>query len=70
MCIRDSFIPKPLYLYRTHEKGVSQEKSKKEKLNSNWNKVLKNTLERRKIDVLFGKKISEIEHLQLSLIHI
>lgn len=58
------FIPKPLYLYRTHEKGVSQEKSKKEKLNSNWNKVLKNTLERRKIDVLFGKKISEIEHLQ------
>lgn len=58
------FINRPLYLYRLHEKGVSQEKSKKEKLNSNWNKVLRNTLERRRIVRLYGKNVSEIESLQ------
>ena len=58
------YIQRPLYLYRLHEKGVSQEKSKKEKLNANWDKVLRNTLKRRKITQLFGKNISEIESLQ------
>lgn len=58
------FIEKPLYLYRIHEKGVSQENSKKEKLNSNWNKVLRDTLKRRNITKLYGKKLSEIGSLQ------
>lgn len=58
------YIPKPLYLYRLHEKGVSQEKSKKEKLNSNWDRVLRDTLKRRNINQLYGKNISEIISLQ------
>ena len=57
------FIPEPLYLYRIHNKGVSQQKSKKERLYENWNLVLQNTLERRGIDVLFGKKVSKIPSL-------
>ena len=58
-----SYIPKPLYLYRLHSGGVSQNKSKKEKLNENWHKVLKNTLKRRNIQNLYGKKVEEIESL-------
>ena len=58
------FIAKPLYLYRIHEKGVSQEKSKKEKLNSNWDKVLRDTTKRRNTNLLYGKNISEIDSLQ------
>ena len=58
------FIAKPLYLYRIHEKGVSQEKSKKEKLNSNWDKVLRDTTIRRNTNLLYGKNISEIDSLQ------
>ena len=57
------YIQKPLYLYRIHDKGVSQEKAKKEKLNYNWDKVLRDTLERREINVVYGKKVSEIENL-------
>ncbi len=57
------FIPKPNYLYRLHEKGVSQEKSKKGKLNKNWNTVLYETLKRRNIQKLYGKPVSEIENL-------
>jgi len=58
------YINEPLYLYRLHEKGVSQQKNKKEKLNSNWNVVLKNTLKRRNQRHLYGKNISEIKSLQ------
>ena len=58
------YIPKPLYLYRLHEKGVSQGKSKKEKLNSNWDKVLRDTTKRRNTNLLYGKNISEIDSLQ------
>lgn len=54
------FIKKPLLYYRIHEKGVSQEKSKKIKLRKNWDKVLENTLERRNIRNLYSKPISEI----------
>ncbi len=57
------FIPKPNYLYRLHEKGVSQEKSKKGKLNKNWNTALYETLKRRNIQKLYGKPISEIKNL-------
>ena len=58
------FIEKPLYLYRMHEKGVSQEKSKKEKLNANWDNVLRDTLKRRNITKIYGKNVNEIESLQ------
>jgi len=58
-----AYIPQPLYLYRLHEKGVSQDKSKKEKLNQNWHIVLKETVKRRKMDSLYGKDVNEIENL-------
>lgn len=57
------YIQKPLYLYRIHEKGVSQEQSKKEKLNDNWDQVLRDTMERRRISEVYGTKISEVENL-------
>lgn len=57
------FIPKANYLYRLHDKGVSQEKSKKEKLNKNWHKVLYNTLKRRNITTIYNKNIDTIENL-------
>ena len=56
-----NYIEQPLYLYRQHESGVSQNKSKKEKLVSNWNTVLLDTLKRRNITKLYGKKLVEIE---------
>lgn len=58
-----AYIHEPLYNYRIHEKGVSQEKSKKGKLNENWDLVLRSTLIRRKIESLYGKRISEISDL-------
>lgn len=58
------FIKEPLYLYRLHDKGVSQEKSKKEKLNQNWQNVLLETAKRRNVTQLYGKNIDEIENLQ------
>ena len=58
-----TFIKEPLYLYRLHDKGVSQEKSKKEKLNQNWQNVLLDTLERRKMDKLYGKRTEEIPNI-------
>ncbi|WP_419869072.1 glycosyltransferase family 2 protein [Chryseobacterium sp. CT-SW4] len=57
------FIKKPLYLYRNHANGVSQNKQKKEKLYKNWNIVLYNTLKRRGIQTLYGKNIDEIGQL-------
>lgn len=57
------FIPKANYIYRLHDKGVSQEKSKKDKLYKNWNIVLKNTLIRRNISNLYGKNLNEIENI-------
>lgn len=57
------YISEGLYLYRLHEKGVSQEKSKKQKLNKNWHTVLEETLKRRNIKKLYGKDVSTIENL-------
>ncbi|MPS74414.1 MAG: glycosyltransferase family 2 protein [Chryseobacterium sp.] len=61
------FIKEPLYYYRLHEKGVSQESSKKEKLGQNWHEVILNSIKRRKINKLYGKKIEEIENLPIFL---
>lgn len=58
-----AYIPEPLYLYRLHQKGVSQNKSKKEKLNQNWQMVLNDTMKRRNIEKLYGKNRNEIESL-------
>ncbi|AQY22287.1 glycosyltransferase family 2 protein [Riemerella anatipestifer] len=58
-----AYINENLYLYRIHEKGVSQDKSKKDKLNHNWHKVLLNTLKRRKVGRIYGRNIDEINNL-------
>ncbi len=58
-----TFIKEPLYLYRLHANGVSQDSSKKNKLNENWQKVLLDTLGRRKINKLYGKSIDEISNI-------
>lgn len=60
---RFNFINIPLYYYRLHDKGVSQESSKKGKLNQNWQKVILDTAKRRNIQSLYGENINEIENL-------
>lgn len=58
-----TFINEALYYYRLHEKGVSQEKSKKGKLNENWQKVILDTAKRRNFGRLYGKDIQDIDNL-------
>lgn len=58
-----TFINEALYYYRLHEKGVSQEKSKKGKLNENWQQVILDTAKRRNIGRLYGKNIQDINNL-------
>ena len=58
-----TFIKEPLYFYRLHDKGVSQESSKKGKLNQNWQQVILDTTKRRNIKSLYGKKVEEISNL-------
>ena len=58
-----TFIKQPLYLYRLHANGVSQDLSKKIKLTENWQKVIVNTAKRRNIKQLYGKNIAEIDNL-------
>ncbi len=57
------FLAKPLYLYRTHEKGVSQHPEKKKRLYENWHEVLLHTLKRRNIKVLDNISVNEIQNL-------
>jgi len=57
------FINKYQYLYRLHNKGVSQNKSKKIELSKNWHTVLYNTCKRRGVVELNGKNIESIEDL-------
>lgn len=58
-----AFIEKPLLLYRVHKKGLSHDKEKIEYRNKVWHKVLENTLKRRGLDKIYGKKITEIKNL-------
>jgi glycosyltransferase involved in cell wall biosynthesis len=58
-----TFIKEPLYFYRLHEKGVSQEKSKKGKLNQNWHQVILDTAKRRNIQQLYGRNVDTIDNL-------
>lgn len=62
-----SFIKEPLYLYRLHANGVSQDLSKKKKLNENWDTVLRSAWQRRKIDKLYGKSLDQIPSLPIFL---
>ena len=57
------FIDSFQYLYRLHDKGVSQDKSKKKKLNQNWNQVLLDACNRRGLKKLYGRKTNEINNL-------
>lgn len=57
------YIKKPLYLYRIHQKGVSQDKKKKEKLHKNWHLVLADTLKRRQLRTLYKKDSESINNL-------
>ena len=50
------YIKEPLYLYRQHEKGVSQDKRRIEIIKKNWDKVLYDTCVRRGITKI-GKHI-------------
>lgn len=58
-----TFINQPLYLYRLHSNGVSQDSAKKSKLNDNWQKVILDTLQRRNITVLYNKNVTDIPDL-------
>lgn len=60
---RFRFIKEPLYNYRLHAEGISQDKSKKENLYENWHYVLQKTLERRNIEVIYEKNVKEISNL-------
>ena len=57
------FVKQPLYLYRQHEKGVSQNAEKKKKLYQNWDLILRNTAKRRNLSKLYGSNIETIGSL-------
>jgi len=57
------FINTPLYYYRLHENGISQEASKKDNLNQNWHRVLHDTANRRNLKSLYCKNITDINNL-------
>ncbi|WP_322971838.1 glycosyltransferase family 2 protein [Faecalibacter sp. LW9] len=57
------FINSFQYLYRIHDKGVSQNKNKTKQQKENWHNVLLETCNRRGIHKLFGRKVNEIEYL-------
>ncbi len=54
-----AYIPKPLYLYRLHEQGISQGESKQEKVHENWNKMLLEACKRRNITKIGKVTLSE-----------
>ena len=57
------FINKFQYYYRIHDKGVSQNVSRKKELYINWHKVLTETCKRRNIKEIYGKQIAEVDDL-------
>lgn len=56
-------INEVFYLYRLHNKGVSQDSNKKTKLNENWHNVILETCKRRDIKKLYGKNVDSIPNL-------
>ena len=59
------FIKQPLYLYRRHKNGLSQDSNNDKILakKKQWDSVLRETLLRRGINTIYGKNISEIDDL-------
>jgi len=57
------YVKDPLYIYRQHQGGVSQDNKKKKQTYENWNKVLYDTCQRRNISELYGERISENSNL-------
>lgn len=53
------YIPKPLYFYRLHSQGISQDQSKKQKTHANWNKMLLDTCKRRNISKIGTTPINQ-----------
>ncbi len=53
------FLDVPLYLYRLHEKGVSQDKNKS-KAKTDFKRVIRETLNRRGINQLQGKSLNNL----------
>ena len=54
-----AYIPKPLYFYRLHEKGISQGEAKNEKAHENWNQMLREACKRRNITKIGNTILSE-----------
>lgn len=57
-------IAKPLYYYRLHDKGVSQENNKS-KAKDDFKKVIRKTLSRRNVKTINGKEITQLSDNQL-----
>lgn len=59
------FIKQPLYLYRRHKNGLSQDSNNDKILakKKQWDSVLRESLLRRGINTIYGKNISEIDDL-------
>ena len=53
------FIPKPLYLYRLHNDGISQDKSNRSDIHNNWNQMLFDTCQRRNIAKIGNTVVSK-----------
>ncbi|WP_312351019.1 glycosyltransferase family 2 protein [Empedobacter sp.] len=57
------FIDSFQYLYRIHDKGISQNKNKTIQQKEDWHQVLNDTCKRRGIDKLYGKNVDDIGYL-------
>lgn len=58
-----AYIPQPLYLYRVHQKSLTNKDDVIKSKENYWEYVLKNALKRRNITIIYGKNIAEIENL-------
>ena len=56
---RFKYISKPLYFYRRHDKGLTQDKNKSKTVHEYWNKVLFNTCVRRGIKNIDGVPVHD-----------
>ena len=57
------FIDSFQYLYRIHDKGISQNKRNTEQQKKDWHKVIVETCKRRNITKLYGKNVESINNL-------
>lgn len=57
------FIPKALYLYRVHSKGLSHNRKKMSIKKQNWHDAIRCALQRRGIEMLYGQEVKTIINL-------